>query len=105
MQLVELTKFKLIGLSALHPLRQDELAMLVYKANVGTSDESGAATEGPITASRDPCNDDGGLGLFAKIEGFAAYRDGTSNTLMIVEENFPEKPYWEWCRQHVSTYW
>ncbi|HAU48935.1 MAG TPA: hypothetical protein DCW57_07650 [Planctomycetaceae bacterium] len=63
----------------------------VYKANVGTSDESGAASEGPITAKT--LNDDGGLGLFAD-KGFASYRDGTSNTLMIVEENVNEN-YWE----------
>ena len=63
----------------------------VYKASVGTSDESGAASEGPITAKT--LNDDGGLGLFAD-KGFASYRDGTSNTLMIVEENVNEN-YWE----------
>ena len=63
----------------------------VYKASVGTSNESGAASEGPITAKI--LNDDGGLGLFAD-KGFASYRDGTSNTLMIVEENAVEK-YWE----------
>ena len=70
-----------------------------YKANVGTSDEVGANTEGPITAKT--LNDDGGLGLFAD-RGFAAYRDGTSNTLMIVEENSPEK-YWE-GQTNVSTF-
>ncbi len=63
----------------------------VYKASVGTSNESGAASEGPITAKT--LNDDGGLGLFAD-KGFASYRDGTSNTLMIVEENVNEN-YWE----------
>ena len=63
----------------------------VYKASVGTSDESGAASEGPITAKT--LRDDGGLGLFAD-KGFASYRDGTSNTLMIVEENVNEN-YWE----------
>ena len=31
--------------------------------------------------------DNGGLGV-AQDKGFASYRDGTSNTLMIVEENF-----------------
>ena len=63
----------------------------VYKASVGTSNESGAASEGPITAKT--LRDDGGLGLFAD-KGFASYRDGTSNTLMIVEENVNEN-YWE----------
>jgi prepilin-type N-terminal cleavage/methylation domain-containing protein len=62
-----------------------------YKANVGTSDESGAGAKGPITAKT--LDDNGGLGLYDD-KGFASYRDGTSNTLMIVEENVPES-FWE----------
>ena len=65
----------------------------VYKANVGTSDEAGVtgSASGPF-AGKD-LDDNGGLGLFQD-KGFASYRDGTSNTLMIVEENFNEN-YWE----------
>ena len=59
----------------------------VYKANVGTSDESGN------DFAQKTLDDNGGLGLYQD-KGFASYRDGTSNTLMIVEENFNEN-YWE----------
>ena len=65
----------------------------VYKANVGTSDETGVtgSASGPFSGKE--LDDNGGLGLFQD-KGFASYRDGTSNTLMIVEENFNEN-YWE----------
>ena len=64
-----------------------------YKANVGTSNETGvtASASGPFSGKT--LDDNGGLGLFQD-KGFASYRDGTSNTLMIVEENFPED-YWQ----------
>ena len=65
----------------------------VYKANVGTSDETGASASSSGTFSAKTLGDNGGLGLFQD-KGFASYRDGTSNTLMIVEENFNEN-YWE----------
>ena len=58
----------------------------VYKANVGTSDDVAAAASRVLA-------DNGGLGV-AKDKGFASYRDGTSNTLMIVEENF-NCNYWD----------
>tara|TARA_B100001564_G_scaffold322096_1_gene301173 strand:- start:3824 stop:4756 length:933 start_codon:yes stop_codon:yes gene_type:complete len=76
----------------------DTAGQSVYKANVGTSDETGASVtaSGPITGKT--LDDNGGLGLFAD-KGFASYRDGTSNTLMIVEENFNEN-YWE---GHTNT--
>jgi prepilin-type N-terminal cleavage/methylation domain-containing protein len=58
----------------------------VYKANVGTS----------TSDEEDPAlrvlQDNGGLGI-GKDKGFAEYRDGTSNTLMLVEENF-NTDYW-----------
>ncbi|MDB4475475.1 DUF1559 domain-containing protein [Pirellulales bacterium] len=72
-----------------------------YKANVGTSDETGVTASASGTYSAKTLGDDGGLGLFND-QGFAAMRDGTSNTLMIVEENFPEK-YWE-GHTNASTY-
>jgi hypothetical protein len=73
----------------------------VYKANVGTSDEAGAAatTPGPFNAKT--LDDNGGLGLHTD-KGFASMRDGTSNTLMIVEENYNEN-YWE-GHSNASTY-
>ena len=68
----------------------------VYKANVGTSDETGEPNSGNNASSNfngKTLTDNGGLGLFQD-KGFAQYRDGTSNTLMIVEENYNEN-YWE----------
>jgi prepilin-type N-terminal cleavage/methylation domain-containing protein len=65
----------------------------VYKANVGTSDETGASATASGAFSGKNLSDNGGLGLYQD-KGFASYRDGTSNTLMIVEENFNEN-YWE----------
>jgi prepilin-type N-terminal cleavage/methylation domain-containing protein len=65
----------------------------VYKANVGTSDETGATATASGTFNAKTLSDNGGLGLHQD-KGFASYRDGTSNTLMIVEENFNEN-YWE----------
>ena len=59
----------------------------VYKANVGTSDDVAATAASRVLA------DNGGLGV-DQDKGFASYRDGTSNTLMIVEENFNEN-YWD----------
>ena len=58
----------------------------MYKANVGTSDDVAAAASRALA-------DNGGLGV-AQDKGFASYRDGTSNTLMIVEENF-NCNYWD----------
>ena len=77
----------------------DSAGKSVYKANAGTSDEVAAATEGPITGKT--LRNDGGLGLFED-RGFASYRDGTSNTIMLVEENVGEN-YWEGHR-NVSTF-
>ena len=65
----------------------------VYKANVGTSDENGASASASGAFTGKTLDDNGGLGLYQD-KGFASYRDGTSNTLMIVEENFNEN-YWE----------
>jgi prepilin-type N-terminal cleavage/methylation domain-containing protein len=65
----------------------------VYKANVGTSDEQGVSATSSGTFNAKNLSDNGGLGLHQD-KGFASYRDGTSNTLMIVEENFNEN-YWE----------
>ena len=65
----------------------------VYKANVGTSDEQGVTATNSGTFNAKTLSDNGGLGLHQD-KGFASYRDGTSNTLMIVEENFNEN-YWE----------
>ncbi|MBL6911197.1 MAG: DUF1559 domain-containing protein [Pirellulales bacterium] len=65
----------------------------VYKANVGTSDEKDASASASGAFNAKTLDDNGGLGLFQD-KGFASYRDGTSNTLMIVEENFNEN-YWE----------
>ena len=65
----------------------------VYKANVGTSDETGASATASGAFSGKTLSDNGGLGLFQD-KGFASYRDGTSNTLMIVEEDFPED-FWQ----------
>ena len=65
----------------------------VYKANVGTSDETGASASASGAFTGKTLDDNGGLGLYQD-KGFASYRDGTSNTLMIVEENFNEN-YWE----------
>ena len=65
----------------------------VYKANVGTSDEQGASANASGAFTGKTLDDNGGLGLYQD-KGFASYRDGTSNTLMIVEENFNEN-YWE----------
>ena len=65
----------------------------VYKANVGTSDEQGVSATASGTFNAKTLDDNGGLGLHQD-KGFASYRDGTSNTLMIVEENFNEN-YWE----------
>jgi prepilin-type N-terminal cleavage/methylation domain-containing protein len=58
----------------------------VYKANVGTSDDVADAHTRVLA-------DNGGLGV-AQDKGFASYRDGTSNTLMIVEENYNTN-YWD----------
>ena len=65
----------------------------VYKANVGTSDETGASASASGAFTGKTLDDNGGLGLYQD-KGFASYRDGTSNTLMIVEENYNEN-YWE----------
>ena len=65
----------------------------VYKANVGTSDETGASATASGAFSGKTLSDNGGLGLYQD-KGFASYRDGTSNTLMIVEEDFPED-FWQ----------
>ena len=65
----------------------------VYKANVGTSDETGASASASGAFTGKTLDDNGGLGLYQD-KGFASYRDGTRNTLMIVEENFNEN-YWE----------
>ena len=65
----------------------------VYKANVGTSNETGVSGTSSGTFSAKTLSDNGGLGLYQD-KGFASYRDGTSNTIMISEENFPEN-YWE----------
>ena len=65
----------------------------VYKANVVTSDEQGVSATASGTFNAKTLDDNGGLGLHQD-KGFASYRDGTSNTLMIVEENFNEN-YWE----------
>ena len=73
----------------------------VYKANVGTSDETGASGTASGAFSGKTLDDNGGLGLFQD-KGFASYRDGTSNTLMIVEENFNEN-YWE-GHSNASTF-
>ncbi len=58
----------------------------VYKANVGTSDDVADSESRAL-------DDNGGLGV-AQDKGFAQYRDGTSNTLMIVEENY-NADYWD----------
>jgi len=73
----------------------------VYKANVGTSDETGASATASGAFSGKTLSDNGGLGV-AQDKGFASYRDGTSNTLMIVEENFNEN-YWE-GHSNASTF-
>ncbi len=73
----------------------------VYKANVGTSDETGASATASGAFSGKTLDDNGGLGLYQD-KGFAQYRDGTSNTLMIVEENFNEN-YWE-GQSNASTH-
>ncbi len=73
----------------------------VYKANVGTSDETGASATASGAFSGKTLSDNGGLGLYQD-KGFASYRDGTSNTLMIVEENFNEN-YWE-GQSNCSTF-
>ena len=73
----------------------------VYKANVGTSDETGASATASGAFSGKTLTDNGGLGLYQD-KGFASYRDGTSNTLMIVEENFNEN-YWE-GQSNCSTF-
>jgi type II secretory pathway pseudopilin PulG len=72
-----------------------------YKANVGTSDETGVTATASGTFNAKTLDSNGGLGLFSD-KGFAQMRDGTSNTLMIVEENYPEK-YWE-GHKNGSTY-
>ena len=73
----------------------------VYKANVGTSNETGASATASGAFTGKKLTDNGGLGLFQD-KGFASYRDGTSNTLMIVEENFNEN-YWE-GHKNASTF-
>ena len=73
----------------------------VYKANVGTSDEQGASATASGAFNAKTLSDNGGLGLFQD-KGFASYRDGTSNTLMIVEENFNEN-FWE-GHSNASTF-
>ena len=73
----------------------------VYKANVGTSDETGATASASGTFNAKTLGDNGGLGLHQD-KGFASMRDGTSNTLMIVEENYNEN-YWE-GHANGSTY-
>ena len=73
----------------------------VYKANVGTSDEQGVTATNSGTFNAKTLSDNGGLGLHQD-KGFASYRDGTSNTLMIVEENFNEN-YWE-GHSNASTF-
>ena len=73
----------------------------VYKANVGTSDETGASATASGAFTGKTLSDNGGLGLYQD-KGFASYRDGTSNTLMIVEENFNEN-YWE-GQSNASTF-
>ena len=71
----------------------DTAGQSVYKANVGTSDEQGVSATASGTFNAKTLDDNGGLGLHQD-KGFASYRDGTSNTLMIVEENYNEN-YWE----------
>lgn len=61
----------------------------VYKANVGTSEEEGVSATSSGTFNAKTLGDNGGLGLHQD-KGFASMRDGTSNTLMIVEENYNE---------------
>ena len=73
----------------------------VYKANVGTSDETGASATASGTFNAKTLGDNGGLGLHQD-KGFASMRDGTSNTLMIVEENYNEN-FWE-GHSNGSTY-
>jgi prepilin-type N-terminal cleavage/methylation domain-containing protein len=73
----------------------------VYKANVGTSNETGASATASGAFNGKTLTDNGGLGLFSD-KGFASMRDGTSNTLMIVEENFSEN-YWE-GHKNASTF-
>jgi prepilin-type N-terminal cleavage/methylation domain-containing protein len=73
----------------------------VYKANVGTSDETGASATASGAFNAKTLGDNGGLGLHQD-KGFASMRDGTSNTLMIVEENYNEN-YWE-GHANGSTY-
>ena len=81
-----------------------------YKANVGTSDEASEPNNATGNNGQTPpanifntkvLADDGGLGIVVD-KGFAAYSDGTSNTLMIVEENFPED-YWQ-AQLNCSTF-
>jgi prepilin-type N-terminal cleavage/methylation domain-containing protein len=73
----------------------------VYKANVGTSDEPGVSSTSSGAFNAKTLGDDGGLGLHQD-KGFASMRDGTSNTLMIVEENYNEN-FWE-GHSNGSTY-
>ena len=73
----------------------------VYKANVGTSNETGTSATASGAFNAKTLTNNGGLGLFAD-KGFAGMRDGTSNTLMIVEENFSEN-YWE-GHKNASTF-
>ncbi len=69
---------------------------IVYNAGVGSNTTNGDAL---ITAKT--LNDDGGMGLFAD-KGFASYRDGTTNTIMLVESNF-DADYWN-AGTTISTY-
>ena len=68
-------------------------ASTVTNPVIGTSDEQGVSATSSGTFNAKTLSDNGGLGLHQD-KGFASYRDGTSNTLMIVEENFNEN-YWE----------
>ena len=72
-----------------------------YKANIGTSDELAVTATNSGVFNAKTLTNNGGLGLFSD-QGFAQMRDGTSNTLMIVEEDYPEK-YWE-GHKSGSTY-
>jgi prepilin-type N-terminal cleavage/methylation domain-containing protein len=68
----------------------------VYNAGVGTN-----TTNGDALITTKTLSDNGGMGLFDD-KGFASYRDGTSNTIMLVESNF-DADYWN-AGTTISTY-
>ena len=73
----------------------------VYKAGVGTN-----TTNGDALITTKTLSDNGGMGLLTD-KGFASYRDGTSNTIMLVESNF-DADYWNagttnGTFQHMAT--